>query len=545
MKTITTLLLTAWSSLLFSQNNEISTLIDSDDLQTFVSTSDANHSIEVLNLALKKNAHKIICYLLTKDIAINAHDSSGITPLIMSVKSRNYEVIHKLLEKGADLNLAEKGNLQGTPLMYASTTNDQAISRLLLDKGALVNALDKNNDHALNWATYYGHTQVMILLLERGADLSLKSKHGGAIDVCFRLWHADSVANILRTNLLHNGHLKEHKLIVAVRQNNVKDVAQLLRKGAETNTKDVLGTPLIHMASERGNMEIMSLLIKHGADINQLNRVGQSALAQAARFGQLDIVKLLLQQGADVNISGQQYRLTPLIGAAVNGDIDIGELLLNAGAIIDQQDIINKMAALHWAMTNGNTQIAKTLIEAGADYNMAIFDGNYTGKSLAVAYGYTDLLFCIKTQENKSNRILGSWLMKEIQYRYSDTTIIRKMTYPGRLLVTPDRYAIMYNPSGDMREAAASVGKLTDTEMLYAFKTLVFNSGSYAFTDSIFTATPDIAKVAGFEGGKQYYTYHQFEDKLELNFFDETYPNGEKPIWYGKLKIFFILEREI
>ncbi|MEQ8576637.1 MAG: hypothetical protein RIB63_21415, partial [Fulvivirga sp.] len=76
------------------------------------------------------------------------------------------------------------------------------------------------------------------------------------------------------------------------------------------------------------------------------------------------------------------------------------------------------------------------------------------------------------------------------------------------------------------------------------FKTVVFNSGSYEISDSVFTTTADIAKVAGFESGKQYYKIEFKEDELYLTMFDETYPDGKKPEWYGKLKILFKLKRE-
>ena len=48
----------------------------------------------------------------------------------------------------------------------------------------------------------------------------------------------------------------------------------------------------------------------------------------------------------------------------------------------------------------------------------------------------------------------------------------------------------------------------------------------------------------GFEGGQQYYKMALNEEALELVMFDETYPNGNKPEWYGRLKVKFILKKE-
>ena len=58
------------------------------------------------------------------------------------------------------------------------------------------------------------------------------------------------------------------------------------------------------------------------------------------------------------------------------------------------------------------------------------------------------------------------------------------------------------------------------------------------------TTIADIAKVPGFEDGKQFYRMNFDNNLLELVMYDETYPNGDKPEWYGKLKVKFILIKE-
>ena len=58
------------------------------------------------------------------------------------------------------------------------------------------------------------------------------------------------------------------------------------------------------------------------------------------------------------------------------------------------------------------------------------------------------------------------------------------------------------------------------------------------------TVSPDLARVPGFEGAKQQYRYTIHEDQLSLTLFDETYPNGKKPEWYGKLQIRLQFQQE-
>ena len=74
-------------------------------------------------------------------------------------------------------------------------------------------------------------------------------------------------------------------------------------------------------------------------------------------------------------------------------------------------------------------------------------------------------------------------------------------------------------------------------------KSVVFNGGTWISNDSVLTTTAEIAKVPGFEGGKQFYKYKLDGNMMELTMYDETYPNGDKPAWYGKVKTKFVLSK--
>ena len=59
---------------------------------------------------------------------------------------------------------SQKGNLGGV--------------RALLDNGADINTLDEAHDTALTWAAYSGHTEIVRLLIDRGADMTIPNKGG-------------------------------------------------------------------------------------------------------------------------------------------------------------------------------------------------------------------------------------------------------------------------------------------------------------------------------------------------------------------------------
>lgn len=531
----------------YPNDSKIEEAIATDNLESYIKLINQKPDILQLTLAVEHHSIKICDYILVQDSdLVNQHNEQGATPLTVAVGKKDIELITKLLESGADANLAQTQGLKATSLMLASANNDIKAMDLLITHGAAVNQVDVNNDHAINWATYYGHLQAMQLLLDRGADIELKSKHGNAIDVCYRLWHADSVANVFRQNIKKSDLSKTQKqLFESVRSGDFSAFERLMKKESNPNLKDELGTPLLHHAAERGDVESVKLLINQGVDVNEFNRAGQTALAYACRFGRKEVVNILLTANANVNVAGEHYRLTPIIGAAIHGDIDVAQLLIDNGVALNTKDSVNQAAALHWAMFYGNTELATFLINSGVDYKSDILAGRYTGESLAKAYRYNDIIEAIEAKERSQNPLFGSWIMNEIGYQQPDTTAFYTMEYPGRLIISDNRYSIMYNPYAQNRKPSKDVSKLTDEEMIYCFKTLAFNSGTYTIKDSVLTTTADMAKVSGFEGGIQYYSFAKLpEGQIKMTMYDETYPDGKKPEWYGKLKIVFILEKE-
>ena len=152
---------------------------------------------------------------------------------------------------------------------------------------------------------------------------------------------------------------------------------------------------------------------------------------------------------------------------------------------------------------------------------------------------------CSKNKADKvdKNRLLGSWQMKEVHWKTKDTTYSIHKTEPGIFFFTDSSYAIMWTPTDKPREPFKILSKPTNDELIKGFRSVVFNAGSYTSTDSTVMATAFIAKVPGFEGGKQFYRYTINGNRLSLTMYDETYPNGKKPKWFGKYVTEFILHK--
>lgn len=142
-----------------------------------------------------------------------------------------------------------------------------------------------------------------------------------------------------------------------------------------------------------------------------------------------------------------------------------------------------------------------------------------------------------------NNPLLGSWTMQKITWISKDKSHPLVNPHEGIFLFTPNSYSIQWTPTAKPRTPFVLLSKPTDKEKMAGFASVVFNAGSYQYTDKTVTATAYIAKVPGFEEGKQFYTYSINEDTLTITMFDETYPDGTKPEWSGKWKTEFVLAR--
>ena len=145
--------------------------------------------------------------------------------------------------------------------------------------------------------------------------------------------------------------------------------------------------------------------------------------------------------------------------------------------------------------------------------------------------------------EKEVHPLLGSWEMTSIHWMTSDTTYSIPKAQPGLFMIDSARYSIMWTPQEEPRIPFVNLSQPTPEEMQAGFRSVVFNGGSYVMTDSTLTTTAQIAKVPGFEGGKQYYRFTLDQDQLTLIMFDETYPDGTKPSWYGMYQTKFVLNR--
>jgi Ankyrin repeats (3 copies)/Ankyrin repeats (many copies) len=167
----------------------------------------------------------------------------------------------------------------------------------------LAEHLSRPKAAALYHAAEYGFGGVVDhLIMMHAADVNEESSLGAALHAASRYGHAEVVYLLLQRN-------------------------------ADVNIRStyyVKWTPL-HFASANGHAKVVPLLLEHGADINAQSTSDSTPLKFASENGHLEVVQLLLACGADVHIRDTSGE-SPFNWATLNGHVAVGQLLLEHGA---------------------------------------------------------------------------------------------------------------------------------------------------------------------------------------------------------------------
>ena len=150
----------------------------------------------------------------------------------------------------------------------ASGRGEAGEVRRLLSSGLLdVNCADRSWPHssALHKAAYYGHRDVVHVLLDRGAD-------------------ANST-DVRRGTPLHGAASKGHREVVVL----------LLDSGADCDKAGEWGHTPLHGAVWNGHRDVVEVLLGAGADPNVRNNKGETPLYWATWVGRQDVVLLLTE----------------------------------------------------------------------------------------------------------------------------------------------------------------------------------------------------------------------------------------------------------
>lgn len=300
---------------------------------------------------------------------INGRNNNGMTPLCLSVRERDYDILIFLIKEGADLNASSKikdkffnGYSFVNPLRDACAICDYEIVKILVESGANVNlkvggygytalhticssnklsaSLMMTGKKDIKTDNEFGKTVLKIaeFLIENGADISARTEIG-SLPI-----HIASVGSCGNDELIRLLIMKGSRLTVDV--------------------KDNYGNTPLHYAARSGWTEIINELLLSGSDINSLNEDAENPLHVAVKDGQREAIKLLIEKGAKVNIVDIKGN-SPLHSSVKIKRIksDIVEILLQGGANLCLEDSEGKIPIFY---ARGNRQVYQLFKKYGS-----------------------------------------------------------------------------------------------------------------------------------------------------------------------------------
>lgn len=201
------------------------------------------------------------------------------------------EVAQYLLNHGADPE-AMDAKYGSTALHTASFNGHLEVAMVLLDAGANVDARNKNELTPLHYAASNGHVALARLFLERGADAYARSREGRT--PLEKAEGRPEMLAVLRDALRRTqARPGAGVLIPATVRNDLRSMLAALAAGEDVDAADDDGWTALHYAASLGLLSAARLLLERGGSQAVRDHAGLTPAQVAQQAGRADVVRAL------------------------------------------------------------------------------------------------------------------------------------------------------------------------------------------------------------------------------------------------------------
>ncbi|XP_019555310.2 uncharacterized protein LOC109424595 [Aedes albopictus] len=299
---------------------------------------------------------------------------------------------------------------------------DKTCSYLIQDCGVHPDVKYHGGLAPLHSAIIYGHRNLMLLLLEKGADINIRNTEGWSA-LHYAVHHKRiAIAKFLIDEGIDVNSINKNKwnaLHISCNNGDADMTKVLIQRGAQLDIQTNEGRSPLHLAAAGGHTEVVIILIGSLIKKFPLSSIIDNAFQTAVRYGHNSVkemlirkypmlvdgakaadeplihiaaqegvikkVKKLIQDGANVN-AFNKTKLTALHLSAAAGHRPVVELLIDKGANVNAVEI-NEWTPLHLACKNGHKEVVQVLIKRGANIE-ALNNDNWTALHLSAFKGH-------------------------------------------------------------------------------------------------------------------------------------------------------------
>lgn len=318
-----------------------------------------------LDLAARGGHEEIARHLLDRG-AYLAGNAIGETPTAIryACESGKESLVKLLLEHGAAVNVHD------TSLFSAAFGHD-SILKMLLDQVDPKELTNEAGTKLLADAVHENGLSAAHMLLQRGAkpDIFTASALGRVDDVRALLDANPELIHAVQTTSPNRSAIE-----LAVQNGHTQVLELILSRGAPLTSPAGQHDTLLHLAAAHGQWEVIEFFVNRGLNLDIRGTRGATLLHAASRGAQPQIVRILLSRGLNAQDTDSAL-VTPLHAVAGRVDagptehqreLEVVRLLIDANGNIHACDDDGD-TPLHKAARCGNVSMVQHLIRAGAN----------------------------------------------------------------------------------------------------------------------------------------------------------------------------------
>jgi ankyrin repeat protein len=328
--------------------------------------------------------------------------------LFRAIDLANEDEVMRLLDAEPTLVGKVECGFSGTPLVRAAFNGQLDMVKLLTQRGASIHATSRVGRTALHYAAEQGHEEVVVYLLDNGADSMhqdtsgytplVRASIGGRVRVVLLLLEHKGGEGVEAMTVYH----MRTALHWAACGGYGEAVAHLLRYGAQTDTRDYMGWTALMHAVGGGHVGVVETLVDHMGPqaLQQKDQGGRSLLHIAVQWGHAAMVVYLLSKGLSPIVTDAQW-VTPLMYAAMSDSGGVlRRLLEHMGGLGVDLRFGEGRTALHFAVHGRSPANVRALLLAGADPTIVDNKGR-TPPALAEEKGFLECTAAFKVSVRK------------------------------------------------------------------------------------------------------------------------------------------------
>ncbi|CAG9537301.1 unnamed protein product [Cercopithifilaria johnstoni] len=364
--------------------------------------------------------------LLTLGANPNARDDKGQTPIHLAAEN-NYPDVVKLFLKMRQNNRAMLTaiDLNGfTCAHIAAIKGSYAVVKelMMIDKAMVIQAKTKTMEATtLHMAATGGHSKIVKILLENGANAEDENAHGmTALHLGAKNGYIP-ILNVFDQSLWKKCSKKTglNALHIAAYYGNsdfvmemLKYVPASLRSEPPIYNHHVVkefaseyGFTPLHLAAQSGHDSLVRMLLNQGVQVDATSTtMSVIPLHLAAQQGHIAVVGMLLSRSTQQQHAKDWRGRTPLHLAAMNGHYEMVSLLIAQGSNINVMDQ-NGWTGMHYATQAGHLDVVKLFVKSSADAQAETKEGKVP-LCFAAAYNHVDCLRFLLKQHHDTHALM-------------------------------------------------------------------------------------------------------------------------------------------